>query len=535
MKLSISTLSDKSGWAQAGISIPNFDVLEMQKKTKEAPVWVHFGAGNFFRGFIAALAHNLLETGDMDRGIVAVSTYNRDIVSRIYEPYDNLILRVSLGAKGTLMPEVLGSIAEALVLEQEELTGRTRLHEIFKNPGLQIASLTITEKGYALRDPSGEWLPSVAQDMENGPGKTSHAMGILAELLYSRYLAGAYPLAVVSMDNCSQNGTLLKNAVYEIAKTWENAKHVDDGFLTYLDDESKVAFPWTMVDKIAPRPDETIEADLKRRGIEDMETIVTSKNTYIAPFVNVEDSEYLVIEDKFPAGRPALEKTGVYFVDRDTVGKMERMKVTTCLNPLHTAMSMYGCLLGYTRISAEMKDKDIVALIRRLGYVEGLPVVDNPIVISPKEFLDTVINERFPNPFMPDAPQRIATDTSQKVGIRFGETIKRYVEQGLDMNSLIAIPLSIAGWLRYLLAVDDEGNEIEVSSDPLLAELQEKVRSIVWNDPSSYNGQIREILSNKLIFGIDLTETPLADKIEAIFVELLAGKGAVRATLQRYL
>ena len=32
----------------------------------------------------------------------------------------------------------------------------------------------------------------------------------------------------------------------------------------------------------------------------------------------------------------------------------ERMKVTTCLNPLHTALAVYGCLLGYTSIAAEM-------------------------------------------------------------------------------------------------------------------------------------------------------------------------------------
>ncbi len=110
--------------------------------------------------------------------------------------------------------------------------------------------------------------------------------------------------------------------------------------------------------------------------------------------------------------------------DRETVNKTERMKVTTCLNPLHTAMSVYGCMLGYDLICAEMKDEDIVALIKRLGYVEGLPVVVDPKILDPKSFIDEVIEQRLPNPFMPDMPQRIATDTSQKVGIRFGETIK---------------------------------------------------------------------------------------------------------------
>ena len=74
----------------------------------------------------------------------------------------------------------------------------------------------------------------------------------------------------------------------------------------------------------------------------------------------------------------------MYLTDRETVNKTERMKVTTCLNPLHTAMSVYGCMLGYTLICDEMKDADIVALIKRLGYVEGLPVVVDPGILEPE-------------------------------------------------------------------------------------------------------------------------------------------------------
>ena len=82
--------------------------------------------------------------------------------------------------------------------------------------------------------------------------------------------------------------------------------------------------------------------------------------------------------------------------------------------------------LGYTKISEEMKDEQLKKLVEHIGYQEGLPVVVNPGVINPKDFIDTVLNVRFPNPFMPDTPQRIATDTSQKLAIRFGETIKAY-------------------------------------------------------------------------------------------------------------
>ena len=291
-----------------------------------------------------------------------------------------------------------------------------------------------------------------------------------------------------------------------------------------------------MIDKITTRdlvsrPHKIVEESLAKDGIEGMAPIVTSKNTFIAAFVNAERPQYLVIEDKFPNGRPPLEKAGVYLTDRDTVNKTERMKVTTCLNPLHTAMSVYGCMLGYTLICDEMKDADIVALIKRLGYVEGLPVVVNPGILDPKAFIDEVVEQRLPNPFMPDAPQRIATDTSQKVGIRFGETIKSYIAEGRDLNTLVSIPLALAGWLRYLLAVDDEGKAFEVSADPLKDELQAKLAGIEVGKPETYQGQLKGILNNASIFGVDLTATPLADKIESYFVAELAGPGAVRKTL----
>ena len=83
---------------------------------------------------------------------------------------------------------------------------------------------------------------------------------------------------------------------------------------------------------------------LEEAGVEEMELMVTQKKTYAAAFVNGEGPEYLVVEDRFPNGRPALEKAGVYMTDRETVNKTERMKVTACLNPLHTALAVYGCV-----------------------------------------------------------------------------------------------------------------------------------------------------------------------------------------------
>ncbi len=246
-------------------------------------------------------------------------------------------------------------------------------------------------------------------------------------------------------------------------------------------------------------------------------------------------AEYLVIEDRFPNGRPALEEAGVYMTTRDVVNMTARMEVTTCLNPLHTAMSVFGVVLGYDHIAKEMKDADIVGLITKIGYVEGLPVVTDPGILRPADFIDEVVKVRLPNPFIPDMPQRIATDTSQKVGIRFGETIKSYAASDtLKVEDLTCIPLAIAGWFRYLLGVDDKGQKFECSDDPLLVDLQAALADVVWNDPESYKGQLKGILANKAVFGSDLVELGLAEKIEGMFKEMLAGEGSVRETLHKY-
>ena len=321
-----------------------------------------------------------------------------------------------------------------------------------------------------------------------------------------------------------------------MAQAWLEKGYVPEGYVRWLEDESKVSFPWSMIDKITPRPAESVEKQLTALGIEDMAPIVTQRHTYIAPFVNAEAPQYLVIEDRFPNGRPALEKAGVYMTDRDTVNMTERMKVTTCLNPLHTALAVYGCLLGYEKICDEMKDEQLVKLVNRIGYVEGLPVVTDPGILSPKAFIDEVVTQRLPNPFMPDTPQRIACDTSQKIPIRFGETIKSYMaDPEKNPANLTAIPLALAGWLRYLLGLDDNGSEMPVSPDPMLSQLQADLAGIELGRPDSVDGRLDAILTNPNLFGVSLKDAGLDGKVTDLLKQLLAGPGAVRATLKRIL
>ena len=513
---------DAAQWERKGYRLPKFDIQAVREKTAKEPTWVHFGGGNIFRAFPAAILNDALNTGKYNRGVIVAETFDFEVIDKAYRPYDNLSLSVSLCSNGTIEKKVIASVTEALKADPQ-FPDWERLVEIFRQPSLQMISFTITEKGYSFNE----------TDLARGL-KPAFAMGKVCALLLERFQAGKLPLTVQSMDNCSHNGDKVKAGVFAYAQRWVADGLVPAAFLEYLKDERKITFPWSMIDKITPRPHEKVKDMLAADGFEDNDYIETEKHTFTAPFVNAEEVQYLVIEDNYTNGRPPLEEGGALYTTRETVDKVETMKVTTCLNPLHTAMALYGCLLGYTLISAEMADEDLRAFIQKIGYMEAMPVVVDPGVLNPYEFIGAVINRRLPNPFMPDAPQRIACDTSQKLPIRFGETLKKYLARGLDKGNLVLIPLVLAGYARYLKGIQDDGTPFEPSPDPLLAELQALVAPLEIGKPDQDWSPLKALYSRADIFGVNLYEAGLGEQVEGMVKELYAGPGAVRTTLHRY-
>jgi len=510
-------------WEEKGYELPKYDIKALRKKTHAEPTWVHFGPGNIFRAFPAAVLNDVLNAGLYDRGIVVATTYDYEIIDKAYAPYENLSLSVSLKATGEIDKKVIGSVTESLKADYSFEADWARLVEIFRNPSLQMISFTITEKGYSV----------TADDLERGM-MPALAMGKVAVLLYERFLAGALPLTVQSMDNCSHNGDIVKSSIVSYIKKWVEQALVPAGFLDYVLDENKVTFPWAMIDKITPRPHTLVQEMLEKDGFEDNCIIETGGHAFTAPFVNAEETQYLVIEDNYTNGRPPLDLGGVLYTEREIVDKVETMKVTTCLNPLHTAMAIYGCMLGYELISEEMKDEDIRSFIQKIGYIEAMPVVQDPGVLNPYEFIGAVLKRRLPNPFMPDAPQRIAMDTSQKLAIRFGETIKSYIERDLDKSNLVLIPLVLAGYARYLKGIDDAGESFQLSPDPLLTDLQAIVAPLEVKESEQDFSCLKQLYSREDIFGVNLYEVGLGKQIEGMVAELYAGVGAIRKTLHKY-
>ena len=530
-----------AAWQKAGVTLPTYDIEAMRQATRRSPTWVHFGAGNLFRAVHAPIAQQLLDSGATNRGILAAESFDPAIIDQAYTPFDDRYLQVILKADGSMKTSLVASVAGAYPLG-EDPEPMHDLKQVFRNPSLQMVTATITEKGYALADSLGQPLPWIAPEFEGGPAKAKSAIALITTLLLERYQAGALPLALVSTDNFSQNGERFGQAVRQMADEWIERDLAEKGFGDYLRDEGKITFPLTMIDRITPNPDAEVGRRLKALGIADAEPFRTRGGTAMAPYVNTEETWYWVVEDDFPAGRPPLEKAGVYMADKDTVNAADQMKVTTCLNPLHTALAVFGMLLGYPTMSKTVADPDLKALVTRLGYVEGLPVVEDPGIFSPKEFLRQVIETRVPNPGLPDTPARICADTSQKIPVRYGITISKYIRsQDLDTADLEAIPLIIAAWLRLLIGsdghgTDDAGRLVKLSPDPRLEELQRILVDIPLDGSArkeTLTTTIKSILADTSIFGTNLNATPLADKIETLLAAMCQGTGAVANTLHK--
>ncbi len=196
MKLCYEGLKDRAAWEAAGVALPKFDWKEMCAATAAEPTWVHFGAGNIFRGFIALLQQSLLEQGLVKGGIVAADTFDYDIIEKIYTPFDHMTLMVSLLPDGSMEKEVVASIAEGLRARNAFPEDMDALKRIFRNPSLQMASFTITEKGYSLTDAAGNWTALAQKDFEGKDPVPTGLMGKITALCLERYRAGEKPLSL---------------------------------------------------------------------------------------------------------------------------------------------------------------------------------------------------------------------------------------------------------------------------------------------------------------------------------------------------
>jgi fructuronate reductase len=416
----------------AGLAVPAYD------RTRVTPGIVHLGIGAFHRAHMAVYLDELL-AGHPDWGVVGASLRRPDTKDAL-APQDFLYTLAVRDASGTSC-RVIGSILDVM----DANTQLADLIALMGDPTIRIVSLTVTEKGYCHDPATGELDPShpdIVHDLEN-PAAPVSAPGIIVAALEKRRQAGVAPFAVMSCDNLPSNGKTCGRIVTRFAEL----RAPDLGAWV----RNSVAFPSTMVDRIVPATTDA-EREWVREitGIEDAWPIITE------PFTQ------WVIEDHFPAGRPPFERVAAQLVE--DVEPFERMKLRM-LNGSHSTLAYLGYLAGHQYVAEAIGDPPFRNLIHSLMTDEVMLTLPMPRA-ELERYRDDLL-ARFANPALKHRTWQIAMDGSQKLPQRLLGTIRDRLAAGQGITRLA---LGVAGWMRYVTGIDEEGRAIDVK-DPLAPRL----------------------------------------------------------------
>ena len=456
------------------------------------PGIVHLGPGAFFRAFNAVFTEDAMAAEPGDWGIVAVSLKSpaaRDQMA----PQDGAYTSVTLGPEGAEY-RVIGSVVRVLVAPEDP----EKVLEAMCAGTTRIVSLTVTEKGYAHEPSTGRLNlkhPDIAHDLAGGAPRS--AVGFLVEALARRRASGLAAFTVVTCDNLPSNGPLLRGLVLDFAR----ARDAD--LAEWI--AAEVAFPATMVDRITPA---TTEADI---------AALESAQGYRDPAcVTHEPFRQWVIEDRFPAGRPAWDRVGAQMVA--SVEAHETMKLR-CLNGTHSTLAYLGYLAGYETIAETVADAAFAGLCERLWAEEIVPTLEQPEGEDLPAYCAALL-ERYRNPAIRHRTWQIAMDGSQKLPQRILGTLADNLEAGRQSPGLV---LAVAGWMRYVGGVDETGAAIDVR-DPLADRLK-----AAWDGAEGADAKAAALLAVREVFPERLAgalQAPVSEALES----LLEGgaKAAVR-------
>ena len=368
------------------------------------------------------------------------------------------------------------------------------------DPATRIVSLTITEGGYYI-DPASQKFdpthPDIAWDAANMAAPRT-AFGLILAGLLARRAAGIMPFTVMSCDNIPGNGHVTHNAVTGLATL------VDPALAAWV--TAHVAFPNGMVDRITPAT-----SAREKQLLADNFAIEDNWPVFCERF------RQWVLEDNFPAGRPALEKVGVQFVP--DVAPYEHMKIRI-LNGGHATIAYPAALLDIHFVHEAMQDRMVCDFLGKVERDEIIPVVP-PVPDTNLDDYFALCERRFANPKIGDTIRRLALDGSNRQP-------KFIIPSALDRvnsgSSVMGLALVSALWCRYCYGTTDSGAVIE-PNDPSWPRLTAQAR-LAKDDAKAW-------LAMADIYG-ELAENPSFIKAFTHALETLWQQGT-RATLALYL
>ncbi|THF56484.1 mannitol dehydrogenase family protein [Mesorhizobium composti] len=455
---------------------------------------VHIGIGAFHRAHQAVYTDAVLADGDLDWGIVGASLRSADTRDAL-APQDGLYTVAARDGGGERL-SVIGSSAGLLVAPENPQA----LLAAMTDPQVRIVSLTVTEKGYCHSPASGELdeaHPDIRHDFAS-PNLPRSAIGFIVEAIARRRAAGVRPFTLLSCDNLPANGRTLKRVVSRFAAL----RDADLGRFV----AGEIVCPSTMVDRIVPATTDADRAAVSRAlGMEDAWPIMTE------PF-----SQW-VIEDDFPAGRPAWEMVGATFVS--DVDPYELMKLRL-LNGSHSTLAYLGYLAGHETVSDTMAAPGFATLVRSMMDEEVTPTLPRLPGIDLEAYKADLL-ARFRNPALRHRTWQIAMDGSQKLPQRLLGTIRDRIAAGAPFAKLA---LGVAAWIRYAAGTDEKGARIDVR-DPLAETMRERTEGC-----ASAAELTAAFLELEQVFGLDLPANPhFVAAVEAALDDLLANGAAASA------
>ncbi|MGD9914490.1 MAG: mannitol dehydrogenase family protein [Rhizobiaceae bacterium] len=486
VKLASSSLTQ----LPAGVAVPRYDRAQLSAGI------VHFGVGNFHRAHQAVYLDDLFNRGrDHDWAIRGAGVLASDEMARQkFAAQDFLTTIVEQDASGA-SARVTGAMIGFLRPGDLESTLAS-----LADPAIRIVSLTITEGGYFIDPASGRFNPAhpdIAADAAH-PGAPKTVFGLIVAGLKRRREEGIAPFTVMSCDNIPHNGVVTRNAVAGLAEL------SDPAFAAWI--RESVAFPNGMVDRITPATGERERAMLSEQfGIEDNWPV------FCEPF------RQWVLEDNFPAGRPALEAVGVQFVP--DVTPYEHMKIRI-LNGGHAVIAYPAGLMDIHFVHEAMQDSEVLGFLRKVERDEIIPVVP-PVPDTDLGAYYQLIEDRFSNPKIGDTIRRLCLDGSNRQPKFIVPSIADRLAKGLAVTGLA---LESALWCRYCFGTTDSGATIE-PNDPSWERLQETAKA-AKADPAAW-------LAMDDIYG-DVARSPAFREAFAGWLNALWKDGA-RATLRRYI
>jgi fructuronate reductase len=459
---------------------------------------VHLGIGNFHRAHEAVYTEEAMLAAGGDWAICGV-TLQGDVTKRdALMAQDGLYSVVERGLQG-VKTIVIRALREVLALPHD----RGRLFELLADANVRIVSSTVTEKGYCRDAKTGDvdlGHPGIAHDLEH-PGEPATVPGILVAALRTRRDAGIAPFTVLSCDNLSHNGAALRQVVCS------HARMLDEALASWI--EREVAFPSTMVDRIVPS---TTNAD------RDAAAVALGLRDE-AP-VTCEPFRQWVIEDRFPAGRPAWERVGAQLVDDVMPFELAKLRM---LNGTHSTLAYLSMLVGFATIDEAISFGPLRTLIHSMMTQEIAPTLSVPVSFDLMAYRDALL-ERYANPALKHRCAQIAMDGSQKIPPRLLATIGARLERG---QPILRLALGVAAWFIFLRGRADDGTTFAIS-DPLASRLT----GLATNAGDEPESLVDAMLGCRDVFSLELASNEVLRHalIEAVTQLKTGARAAIEKT-----